>query len=136
MKKLFLLLMVMGILFSFNLSADGYQDDYYQDYDEYYDDYDDDYYDNYQRDYRYDDDSTETHDGTTVIEPASGTGRWILANIHTISLTGEGSEHYFNVGSATAPSNPSEGDCYYNTTTEQLCCYDAGDAAWECVQLQ
>ena len=83
--------------------------------------------------YRFDGDSTESTDDPQYIEPSAGAGCWVLANIHTIALTGEGDDHYLNVGQSAQPSNPSDGDCFYDTDIQDWCCYNG--ASWDCVSL-
>lgn len=72
-------------------------------------------------------------DGTLRID-GSGGGCWYLVPIHVLAIVGEGSDKYINVAQSAEPSNPSDGDCYYDTDVNDWCCWD-GSSTWDCVSL-
>lgn len=77
--------------------------------------------------YVWDSDNTDTADNTTIIQPTDNpaSGRWLLAQVHVLSLQGEGTgDSYLKVNNSSAPSSPSEGWFWYNTGDDRLEFYD------------
>jgi hypothetical protein len=90
--------------------------------------------------YVFDDDSGASESSPEIIEPddAGGSnGRWILAEMYAAAVVGSAADgdRYINVGNSTAPTSPSDGDCYYNTADNDWCCYNTSSGLFECVSL-
>jgi hypothetical protein len=94
--------------------------------------------------YIYDADSTTDSNSPLVIEPnpllgGEEAGAWFLATLQTVGIVGNAADgyHYWNAANTAAPAwSPTEGDCYWGSSVNDLCCYKTdGTPGWLCISF-
>jgi len=72
--------------------------------------------------YIYKDPDTSVELNPTVIQPVSGTGRWLLCGVQAGTITSNSADltRYISVTNTANPTSPSEGWIWYDTTSHRI----------------